>query len=390
MRIAVDATSWHNRRGYGRHARSLLKALVPLDTSNQYTLFFDAPAEPTSIPQGSQVRQVESRSPAALAAASDGHRSARDMWRMSRALSDPGYDALLFPTVYSYVPVFSQAKKLLVIHDVIVEKYPELTLPRRLPRLFWNAKVAMGRRQADAIITVSEYSKRAIVEHFKIPADRVYVAGEASDPVFRVLPDPQIPSQLQESGIQENQRLICYIGGFGPHKNLERLVIAFSRIAARQEFADLRLVMVGKYDKEVFHSYVGKIRTQIEALGLSPKVHFTGYLSDEDLVSLLNCCTVVALPSLMEGFGLPAIEAAACGCPVVATCESPLPALLGEGGLYVDPLDGAALESALICVLSDPDLQAHMRHTGLAAAGRLTWESAAHQMQCIIQEVVQS
>ena len=102
-------------------------------------------------------------------------------------MSDREFDLLLFPTIYSYVPVFSRAKKIVMIHDVIAEKYPDLTVPRSAARFFWNTKVALGRWQADAIATVSDYSRRGILEHFGLAPERVFVVGEANDPIFRVI-----------------------------------------------------------------------------------------------------------------------------------------------------------------------------------------------------------
>ena len=154
------------------------------------------------------------------------------------------------------------------------------------------------------------------------------------------------------------------------------------------EFADVRLVMVGEYENEVFHSYFGTIKKQVETAGLTDRVIFTGYLPDDDLVILLNLSTVLVLPSLLEGFGLPAIEAAACGCPVIATKESPLPTLLGNGGLYIDPGKPDDLELALTRVLESAILRQQMRAAGLAAAGRLTWDAAARQMIEVMQKVV--
>ena len=121
---------------------------------------------------------------------------------------------------------------------------------------------------------------------------------------------------------------MVYVGGFSPHKNLEALVAAFARIAAKPEFADAKLIMVGDTSGDAFHTYYGTIAAQVDALNLKDRVMFTGFMSDEDLVHLLNLASVLALPSLMEGFGLPAVEAAACGCPVIATHASPLEGLL--------------------------------------------------------------
>jgi glycosyltransferase involved in cell wall biosynthesis len=240
------------------------------------------------------------------------------------------------------------------------------------------------------VATVSDYSRQGIVEHFRMPAERVHVVGEASDPVFRVLEDPQLPVRLKSFGLAETQRLIVYVGGFSPHKNLEALISVFAKVVKQPTFGDVRLVLVGEDKKEVFHSYAGTIKRQIEQLGLTEHAKFTGYLSDEELVELLNLATVSVLPSLIEGFGLPAVEAAACGCPVIATNESPLPQLLGDGGLYFNPTSLEELESALIKVLESDSLRRKMSEAGRQAAGCLTWEAAAQQMMTLIQNVAAS
>jgi len=125
---------------------------LQLDSGNRYTLFLDSEeaAEPT--PRECEVRVLKSAVPTVVAASANGHRSPADMWRMSRALSAAEFDAVLFPTIYSYVPVFSRARKLVMVHDVIAETYPQLTVPRRTARLFWRMKTALGRFQADALI----------------------------------------------------------------------------------------------------------------------------------------------------------------------------------------------------------------------------------------------
>ncbi|MBI5648946.1 MAG: glycosyltransferase family 4 protein [Chloroflexi bacterium] len=383
-RIGIDATCWQNNRGYGRHARALLRALARIAPENHYTFLMDAQENLDKLPPRVQVELVRASAPTALAASAQGHRSLGDMWRMSRALSAPNFDLVLFPTIYSFVPVVSRAKKIVMIHDVIADKFPELTLPSRTARLFWDIKVALGRWQADALVTVSEYSRQAIIEHFAIAPERVAVVGEAGDPVFRVLDDPQFTARLTALGIAPDQSLVVYVGGFAPHKNLQTLVAAFAQIAMRAEFANARLVMVGENQNEVFHSYFSTIKNQVDALGIADRVIFTGYLPDDELVVLLNRATVLALPSLMEGFGLPALEAAACGCPVTATTASPLPDLLGAGGLYIAPSDAPGWHDALARVLQSRELRAQMRVAGLAAAQRLTWDAAAQQLRAII------
>lgn len=388
MKVGVDATCWQNSRGYGRHARALLRALVSLDKENQYTFFMDSANDVESLPQEAKIHLVSSENPTALAASANGHRSLSDMWRISRAMSQGNFDLLFFPTIYSYVPVFSRAKKVVMIHDIIAEKFPQLTLPKRTARIFWKTKVALGRWQADAIATVSEFSRDCLVEQFKLNPESVFVVGEASDSVFRVLPNAELTPRLIDAGITNTHRYITYVGGFNPHKNLETLVDAFASIAKQETFADVRLVMVGENKKEVFHSYSDTIKKQVESLGLSDHVIFTGFLSDEDLVILLNHSTVSVLPSLMEGFGLPAVEAAACGCPVIATTESPLPALLNDGGIYFEPTNTNELEKALVKVLSSPTLRMQMSNAALQSANKLTWDAAARQMMNLIQSLI--
>ena len=193
MHIGVDATCWANARGYGRHARSLIGAMVSADPANHYTLFVDSEEGMESLPSGAEIKFVKNNRPTALAACADGHRSAPDLCRMSLALSRYHHDVLLFPTIYSYVPVYSKAKKVVIVHDVIPEKYPKMTIPKLAPRLLWKAKAALGRFQADAIVTVSDFSRDAIMEQFHLPPDRVFVVSEAADAHFRILENTRLP-----------------------------------------------------------------------------------------------------------------------------------------------------------------------------------------------------
>lgn len=383
MRIGVDATCWLNNRGYGRHARSLLTALVRRDTRNQYVFFIDSPDAIPSLPERVEVRQVCTSAPASVSASANGRRRLGDMWRMGRALSRANCDVLLFPTVYTYVPTVSRAKKLVMVHDIIAETFPELTLPRRTARYLWKVKVGLSMFQADALITVSDYSRAGIQRHFKAP-QQVFVVSEASDPIFRRLENPEMTEALRACGVPARGRLITYVGGFGPHKNLDALVAAFGALA--RKFNDIALVLVGEYRNEVFHTAYQQIRAQVDRLAAGARVIFTGYLADEDLVVLLNRSFALALPSLMEGFGLPAVEAAACGCPVVATKESPLPSLLGGAGIFIEP-ERTALENALETMLSNHALWNDMRPAALAAAARLSWDAAAAQMMAVIEQV---
>lgn len=387
MKIAVDATCWHNRRGYGRHARALLREIIRLDSANSWSLFVDCRDVSEPFPEGATIEFVDASAPAVEAASASGSRSLADMRRMSRALSSPEFDAVLFPTVYSFVPVFTRARKLVMVHDVIVETFPHLTVPRLSSRLFWTLKTAAGRLQADALVTVSDYSREAIVRQFGLDEDRVFVAGEAPDPVFRRLESPVLTPALRAAGVNASKRIVAYLGGFSPHKNLEALVAAFSRIAARPGFEDALLVMVGDKSGDAFHTCFGRISGLAAERGVADRTIFTGYLADEDVVALLNLSRVLVLPSLMEGYGLPAVEAAACGCPVIATKASPLPELLAGGGIFIDPVQ-ADIERALEMLLANESVARAMGDAALQAAQKLTWANAANQMIGIVRGVV--
>jgi glycosyltransferase involved in cell wall biosynthesis len=215
----------------------------------------------------------------------------------------------------------------------------------------------------------------------------VHVVGEANDPVFRVLDDPFQVEFSAGTCIPTGGRMLVYLGGFGPHKNVSALVQAFSTLAGKPDYGDICLVLVGEYHKEVFHSEISALQQQINQAGLGKRAIFTGYLPDEQVAVLLNRATVLVLPSLMEGYGLPAVEAAACGCPVIATRESPLPELLGEGGLYFDPADISELSHALQQVLDSQEKRETMKKKGLEAAGKLSWEISARQMIAILSSL---
>jgi hypothetical protein len=169
------------------------------------------------------------------------------MWRMSRELSAPEFGVVLFPTIYSYVPVLGRARKLVMMHDGIAETFPKLTVPRLSARVFWNAKVALGRMQADALIRVSDYSRECILTRFGGDPSRTHVVGEAADPIFRKLEFPAPTARLKELGLDGTRRLAVYLGGFSPHKNLIALVNAFAEVAGRPRVLGLDSRDGGRY-----------------------------------------------------------------------------------------------------------------------------------------------
>ncbi len=387
MRIGVDATCWSNRRGYGRFTRGLLQALLTIDHQNHYVFFVDEEPKEFLLPEGVEVVRIAAEVPTARAAAANGHRSLKDLWAAGHAISEQKLDLVYFPSLYSYVPLVSAVPKLVTIHDAIPELFPELVFPTWRSKLFWRVKAKLGCVQARLVLTVSDYSRRCLIEQLKIPPARLRVVSEASDPAFRPLKRPDGRMLYARWGLSPETRFLAYVGGFSPHKNLALLIDVFRELQAQPQFADLHLLLVGDHEGDAFYSCYRQLVDQVRQLGLQARVVFTGYLGDDDLVVLFNLAEAVVLPSFCEGFGLPAVESAACGTPVVATTRSPLPELLGEGAISVEPNDRAGWRDAIARVLSDIKLRERMRAAGLAAAGRLSWQNSAHQLLSIFEEV---
>ena len=387
MRIGVDATSWSNRRGYGRFTRALLSEVLKIDQKHQYTFFVDNESEEFPLPQGVDVWRVATKVPTVEAASADGSRSLWDLWRVARAFRRAPIDLLYFPTDYTYVPGFMGIPRIVTIHDAISELFPELIFPTFRSKMLYRAKVRTGMHQAKLLVTVSDYSRRRLVEKLNIPQDRFRVVSEAADPIFRRLENGFASEVSKRWAIPADAKYLIYVGGFSPHKNLLMLLDVFHELVTREAFRDLRLVLVGDHVGDPFYSCYGQLVERVKQFDIEKRVLFTGRLDDKDLLVLLNRADALVLPSVCEGFGLPGVEAAACGTPIVATTESPLPELLGDGVLAVDPSDRAGWLNALERVLSDKVLHKRMREAALIAASRLSWKNSALQLLSVFDEV---
>jgi len=387
MRVGVDATSWSNRRGYGRFTRALLSEVLKIDRQNQYTFFVDNESEEFPLPPGADVWRVATNVPTVQAASADSSRSLVDLWQVARAFRRAPIDLLYFPTDYTYVPGFMGVPRIVTIHDAIAELFPELIFPTFRSKMLYRAKVRSGMRQARLLVTVSDYSRRLLVEKLNIPQTRFRVVSEAADPIFRPLEEAFTREVSKRWDIPADAKCLIYVGGFSPHKNLLMLLDVFHELAGREAFHDLRLVLVGDYVGDPFYSCYGQLVARVKQSGIEGRVLFTGRLEDKDLLVLLNRANALVLPSVCEGFGLPGVEAAACGTPIVATTESPLPELLGDGVLAVDPNDRAGWLNGLERVLTDNVLHKHMREAALIAASRLSWQNSARQLLSVFDEV---
>jgi glycosyltransferase involved in cell wall biosynthesis len=389
MKIGVDASCWGNKRGFGRFTRELLEAVLEIDRSNEYLFFIDEfTSGSETIPARAERIVVKTQTSQINAASAGGRRSVKDLLAMSRAVLRHQLDVFFFPAVYSYFPIFNRTKIVVTLHDVIADHNPKLIFPDSKSKLFWKLKQNAAVRQSDLILTVSEYSKKQIVDYFKLPVSRLRVINEAARPVFKVLPkNGFLSGALARCGLRPDEKFLLYVGGISPHKNLDALIKAFERIAADPDFSHIKLVLVGDYKDDPFFSAYPSLKRQIAALGLEEKVIFTGFVPDEDLVCLYNAATLLVFPSLEEGFGLPAMEAMACGTPVAASNSSSLPEVLGPAGRFFNPRDAEEMASVIGKILGDEKERDAMKRTGLARSEQFVWKKAASDLLGIFGEL---
>jgi glycosyltransferase involved in cell wall biosynthesis len=379
MRVGVDATSWSNRRGFGRFARNAVSRLVERDPETEYLLYVLPQANGYDLPDGASVRPLAGAGerPAEYA------RPLTELVRFGWQASRDRLDALLYPSVYSYFPV-AGVRTVVGVHDVIADQLPELTLPTRKSRLLWRAKEGWAVRRAERVFTVSTASREAVGRRFGLAGSKLAVVPEAPDPVFGPRGREALRVELDPLGLEPGGYFV-YAGGISPHKNLELLIDAYAGFAQGADAPPL--VLVGDMDDDSYMSAAAGVRRRIAAHGLEESVRLPGFVRDEALACLYAGARAAVLPSLAEGFGLPAVEAAACGAPVVL---SDLPAhreTLGSAGLFFPPTDRAALEAALERVNGDAALRASMGRRASEAVSEMTWDATADRLGELIATV---
>lgn len=392
MRIGVDACCWSNKRGFGRFTRELLNTLVSVDQKNEYIFFVDKDtAETGDFPEGVKVMAAKTSIAPTKAASASGRRSFRDLWVMSRLVMKQEIDIFFFPAVYSYFPIYTDARIIVTIHDVIADLFPEMIFPKKTLKLFWKLKQYLANRQAHLILTVSEYSRQQIIEYFKIPESRVRTILEAPNKIFIPLSNNgEMSKVLGQYKLAPEQRFILYVGGISPHKNLQTLIEVYGQLIQNMQFSDVKLVFVGDYSGDSFFTNYHALKQQISKLGLEKRIIFTGFVHDRHLVYLYNAASLLVFPSFQEGFGLPAIEAMSCGTPVAASNKGSLPEVIGEAGCFFDPYNPGDILNTIQNLLSNNTLREKMRHCGLIRAKQFTWERAAMDMVSIFNELIET
>ncbi|WP_377194705.1 glycosyltransferase family 4 protein [Ruegeria meonggei] len=385
--IAIDATPWDNERGFGRFTRNLVAALAARDTGFRYTLLFDQ--EPTRpVPDG--VETCIAGSELSMSEASSGAkaRGGADLLTMARAARRIDCDVFFYPAVYSYFPLPARRPTVVCYHDTIPERFPDLIFPKKLNFRLWQAKCWLAKKQATRIMTISQASADDLARILHIPADRTDIITEGAEPIFRQIQDMQLLAQARQTyGIPADAPLLVYVGGFNRHKNVLRLIEAMPAILAHVPNA--RLAIVGRTTGARFWDNVEDLRASAAAdAARSESIVFTGEIDDPELAALLNAADALVFPSLWEGFGLPALEAMSCGTPVLSSDRGSLPEVVGDGGLYFDPLSSQALADQAIRLLSEPGLQNDLSQKALTQASRFSWDKGAELAEASFRQAL--
>lgn len=279
-------------------------------------------------------------------------------------------DLIFSPT--HYIPRFSPVKRIVTIFDLSFLHFPEMFNKRD----FWQLKnwTKFSVENSSHIITISNSTKRDISTNYKIKKDKITVAY----PGF----NKEIFYPIKGKKNTEDPYII-YIGTIQPRKNLIRLMEAVARIDT------LQLVIVGKIKGEGKEGWKYKeILKAPESLGIGDRVEFKGFVPTEDLPELISSAQAFVLPSLYEGFGIPVLEAMACGTPVIVSNVSSLPEVIGNAGLIVDPYSTDQIEQAIRILITDKKLQQKYSKLGLSQAKKFSWEKMARTVLKVFEESI--
>jgi glycosyltransferase involved in cell wall biosynthesis len=364
MHIGIDAHAIGAQQGGNEtYIKHLITALAALDSRNRYSLYLaNAPA---AVEWGAgfaqahpnfTIRQIPQPTPLV-----------RVPVYLAYELRRRPVDVL---HVQYTAPPFCPAPIVATIHDLAFEHLPE-TFTRRGA---WQLKMTVRRtaQRAARIATVSEYSRQDLLRTYRLPPEKIAVTYNGIAAHFT--PTVAVPDEAaqirQRFGITRD--FILAVGSLQPRKNLVRLIRAYAKLRAEQPDFAQQLVIVGR--KLWLHH---EIFAEVARQPWATDVILTGYVADEDLPPLYRAAAVFAYPSIFEGFGLPPLEAMACGTPVVTSNNSCLPEVVGTAALMVDPFDETALATGLLRALQDKALRAQLRAEGPLRAKRFTWKEAA-------------
>ncbi|MDD5527979.1 MAG: glycosyltransferase family 1 protein [Patescibacteria group bacterium] len=379
-RIGIDARFYGPLgKGLGRYVQETVDNVIKIDTENEYVIFLSPQNFDEFLPTEPRVKKVMVS--ARWYSLAEQIVVPFQVWRER-------LDLMHFP--HFNVPVLLPVKFVVTVHDLILTKFPTIRASTLSPWLykiknfFYQLVIALAVKRAKKVIAVSEFTKNDLVGKFKIPPDKVIVTYEGvanlargNDSLFVKKMDDR--KTLLSYNITDN--FILYVGNAYPHKNLEALLEVFGEL--HKKYPALRLVLVGKEDYfyKRLKETAGRLNLWQEIVADSPVI-FTGYVPDIELEVLYRQALFYVFPSLYEGFGLPALEAMAKGCPVASSDKASLPEILGDAALYFDPADKSDMFMKLDKLCSDKELREVLIAKGHhQARGYNWWECARRTLE---------
>jgi len=377
MHIGIDAHAIGAQQGGNEtYIRNLIKSLAEVDGENRYTIYL-ANAGAAALWRDGFANQFKNFTVRLLPPPTP----------LVRVPVFLAYELLRRPVDVLHVqytaPPFCRVPVVVTIHDLAFEHLPE-TFTRRGS---FQLKLTVRRtaKKAARIATVSEYSRQDLLRTYHLPPEKVVVTYNGIEPHFT--PQPKSPGESSEIrqrfGIARD--FLLAVGSLQPRKNLVRLIRAYAKLRNENENFTRQLVIVGRklwLADEIF--------AEVQKQRWAEDVILTGYVADEDLPALYRSASAFVYPSLFEGFGLPPLEAMACGAPVVTSDTSGLPEVTGDAALLIDPHDEQSLANALIEVVNNKPLRASLREKGIAQAGKFTWREAAEKTLRLYREACNS
>jgi glycosyltransferase involved in cell wall biosynthesis len=385
LRIGIDYTpAIRQRAGIGRYTRGLVQALATLDRRNEYVLL-----EAGGWEQGSRGAEEQGSRGAFTFPPNFHHRPLplsehvlAILWHRLR-LPLP-VDLLtgevdIFHSPDFLLPPLRHGRAILTVHDLSFRRRPECADAALAAYL--NRTVPPSIQRADLVLADSLSTKADLVELLGVPTEKIEAlypgVGDAYQPVRDAA---TLNAVRQKYNLPDN--FVLFVGTIEPRKNLSTLFQAWAKIRNPQSAIGNKLVIAGGRGwlyEETFAT--------VERLGLSGDVVFLGYVPEADLPAFYSLARLFVFPSLYEGFGLPPLEAMACGTPVVCAHTSSLPEVAGDAALLVDPLDADGMATAMQQALDDEELCARLVERGFHQAARFTWRAAAQQLLAIYERV---
>jgi glycosyltransferase involved in cell wall biosynthesis len=371
--IGIDYTAaLHQSAGIGRYTREMVKALAAQPNGRRYRLFV-AGARAVTLPElpGPNFGW-------ALTGWSE-RWLARLWYRLRLPLPIERWTGpldLFHAPDFFLPPVRRGTRAVVTVHDLSFIHYPDMVMPGMTRQL--NTWVPRSVERADHVIAVSEATRLDLIEFYHTPPEKISVFYHGVTPEFQPITKPsQLAAVRQKYGLGESQ-FILSVGTLHPRKNYRRLIQAVARLKH-----PIHLVIVGSKGwqyEEVF--------SEVDRQNLTERAHFIGFVADGDLPALYSAASLLVNPSLYEGFGLPTLEALACGTPVIASNQSALPEVVGQAGLLVDPLEVDEIAAAITRLLDDADLHQQLAAAGLRQATRFTWDDMAAKLSALYDQML--